>query len=336
MHIGAIFTLPVKRVLKDNFDQAPVGERASEQQALNAAPLSSVDVLGSSLLERMAARLSQLDAVRPVILREHAACTQLLPARSTAGGEFMSAWESAVAKLINAGVEILCLTRVSAYSDLDIADLLGFHMETGAPVTQAYASDGSLDIAMVTTSALRGDASSYRKSLGSLLAQPRRYAYSGYVNRMRNLSDLCRLSKDGLYERCGLRPTGTEILDGVWVREQVHIDEMARIIAPAFIGAGSRIGPDCVISGGSSIERNCEIDCGTSIHESCILPDTYVGVALNVQNSIVKGGKLYHVSRRVEVAISDERLIGINSRPASFLSSLDSRGHGVDRTDYIV
>jgi acetyltransferase-like isoleucine patch superfamily enzyme len=324
VQIAALLTLPGKRVAKSNLRHSPGGKHNSGQPDSSGGLLSSFDVLGSSLLQRTVDKLTQLGAIPPVILREHATSTQLLPPRSNASGEFLSSWENAVTNFVAQGVEILCLARVSAYSDLDYADLLQFHLQTGTAVTQAYGPDGSLDIAMVTTSALRADSSSYRKSLGSLIAHPRRYTYNGYVNRMRNFADLCRLSQDGLYGRCGLHPKGNEIREGVWAGEGVHIDESAQIVAPAFIGDGSRIASGCVISGASTIERNCEIDCGTSIHQSCVLQDTYVGVALNVNHSIVNGGKLFHLGRNVEIHIADERLVGDNRRSASFLASLGS------------
>src|SRR5207253_1824875 len=109
-----------------------------------------------------------------------------------------------------------------------------------------------------------------------------------------------------------------------WLGEGAVIDPSATISAPAFIGERSELGSSCAVVGGCSIERNCKIDYGTLIQESCILRDTYVGVALDVRRAIVAGSKMFPLNRNMEIRIADQRLVGQNSRPASFLAGLGS------------
>ena len=65
----------------------------------------------------------------------------------------------------------------------------------------------------------------------------------------------------------------------------------------------------------SSIERDCEIDGGTVIDNSFVLRGTYVGMALDVKNSIVGNERIFSLDRNVEVNVSDARLIGRNTKP---------------------
>ncbi len=150
----------------------------------------------------------------------------------------------------------------------------------------------------------------YRKIIATLIPEQHRFFYRGYVNQLNKAQDYRRLVEDGLYGRCGLRPVGKEVASGVWHGSGAQVEPSARISAPAFIGAGSRIGECCVVSGASTIERDCEIDCGTLVDQSCILQGTYVGVALDVLRSIVDDQTLFHLERNVEIGFADPRLIG--------------------------
>jgi len=60
------------------------------------------------------------------------------------------------------------------------------------------------------------------------------------------------------------------------------------------------------------------------IDNSMVLRGTYVGMALDVKNSIVGNEKIFNLDRNVEVSVSDARLIGPNTRPAAALSGLAS------------
>ena len=60
------------------------------------------------------------------------------------------------------------------------------------------------------------------------------------------------------------------------------------------------------------------------IDNSLVLPGTYVGVALDVKNSIVGNEKIFNLDRNVEVSVSDARLIGRNTKSISAFVGLTS------------
>jgi hypothetical protein len=279
-------------------------------------------VLGQSLLERAIAKLKQFGVARYTVISE---CSQqFLPSRGASVDASVEAWERAVAHYVAECVDLLLLVRVSAYSDLDYVQFLRFHLENQSPITQAYAGDGALDIALVDASQLRGVDGAYRKTLSALIRRQGRFVYHGYVNRLTRPQDFYKLLNDGLRGQCGLRPTGSETREWVWQGADSEIHESVAITGPAFIGEGSSIGACSTVGAGTSIERDCEVDCGTVVEESWITPNTYLGVALDVRRSIVGQSALFHLDRNVEVEIGDHHLIGAAAKSAPLFAGLGS------------
>lgn len=311
MQIGAIIT-----VAGDDPTELP---RKNRDDGSTLAHLSSRDILGSNLIQRTVAKLQTLETLPPVILRDASDSGQFLSTRGFAAGN-SSNWDDAVAHFVRNDVDTLCLIRASQYTDLDYAELLCFHLQTQSRLTQAYGNHGSLNIAFIDASCLREGDGGYRKAIGNMMTEQRRFYYRGYVNHLKTAADYHELAQDGLFGKCGLCPVGTEIHEGVWLGEQAQVDSTARLSGPMFVGAGSRVGAGCTIADGSSIERNCHIDCGTLVENSWVLQDTYVGISLDVRRSVVSGQKLFHVDRNIEIGISDRRLVGVNLPPSSLFS----------------
>lgn len=280
------------------------------------------DLLGQSLLDRAIAKLKRFGVFDYTVISESS--QQFLPSRGATGDAFVEAWEKATANYVEEYFDRLLLVRVSAYSDLDYVQFLQFHLETESPITQAYAADGALDIALVDASRLHALGGTYRRALSALISQQGRFLYHGYVNRLARPQDFYKLLNDGLRGQCGLRPIGTETREWVWQGADSKIDDSAVITAPAFIGKGSTIGACCTVGSGSSIERECEVDCGTAVEESWITPNTYLGIALDVRRSIVGQSTLFHLDRNVEVEIGDHHLIGAAAKSAPLFAGLGS------------
>jgi hypothetical protein len=281
-----------------------------------------VDILGQSLLDRAVAKLKQFGVSDYTLISESS--PQFLPSRVATIDAFVEAWERAVANYVEECVDLLLLVRVSAYSDLDYVQLLRFHLETESPMTQAYAADGALDIALLDASRLRGSNSAYRRALSALISRQGRFMYHGYVKRLVQRQDFYQLMQEGLRGQCGLRPVGTETREWVWQGADCEIDDSAAITGPAFIGEGSTIGACCTVGPGSSIERDCEVDCGTVVEKSWITPNTYLGVALDVRRLIVGQSTLFNLDRNVEVEIGDHRLIGAAAKSTPLFGGLGS------------
>ena len=96
---------------------------------------------------------------------------------------------------------------------------------------------------------------------------------------------------------------------GVWIEDQAEVHRRARIVAPAYIGRGSKISQDALITRFSSIERDCFVDCGTVIEESSLLANTHIGIWLDVCHAVVRGNKMLSLGRDVMIEISDPSIM---------------------------
>ena len=312
MRIAAILSVAKARQADGTFPVAARSETRRPTRFLSDTPYALADVLGQSVLNRMIARLQPLGTLPPSVIAPEG------------GATLLNAWENAVAHYISNSVDMLLLVRVNAYTDIDYRELIEYHRETQSPLTQVYAGDGALDIALVDARLLRNAEGGYRRALRTLIPKQRHFSYNGYVNRLRQPQEFYQLMADGLTNNCGLQPVGQEVQDRVWVGENAHVDSSASLTSPVFIGAGARVQSCCQIAGPSAIERGCTIDCGTTITESYVLPDSYIGVALSVRNAVVGHRKLFHLRRNIEVSIADRRLIGANTKSIPFLPGLAS------------
>lgn len=324
LEIGAILTLAGR---KPDGDLSRSSSTFITKELFGTSNRMMIEILGRSLVDRALDKVRLLGAVEPTLISEASSSGRVFPSRGAKPAGFIAAWESAVGQHVRSGVELLLLIRMSAYAELDFAELLRFHAETGAQVTQAYDSSGSLDIAVVNAAPLRALGGSYRNVLSGLIPQRRRYLYEGYVNRLNTPQSFRTLVEDGLHGRCELRPMGVEAQPQVWLGEGAQLDSSVLVRGPAFIGAGARVCACCVIQGAASVERNSEVDCGTLVEDSCILADTYVGVGLNVRHAIVANRRLFHLERNVEVGFGDHRLIDVTSKTPALLGTVRNSLH---------
>lgn len=105
---------------------------------------------------------------------------------------------------------------------------------------------------------------------------------------------------------------GEQVRPGIWADDGVEIQKGARIVAPAYLGRRCTIGKTALVTRFSNIERDSHIDYGTVIENSSILPNTYIGVWLDVRHSVVHGNKLLNLERDVLVEVCDSRLLRCN------------------------
>jgi NDP-sugar pyrophosphorylase family protein len=310
VQIGAVLTVSEAKENEIDFPALSIRGGRKRQRLVTRVPDNTVTVLGNNLGERIFSKLREVGVSRPTVIAESDSRKQSSWPQVLGGEESGSAWEQAIAHWVRENAEVLLLIRGNAFTNLDFTELLQFHIERKGALTQVYAADGYLDIAVVNAAVLRENAGTYKTTLTSLLPQHERFFHRGYVNRLRTPADFMQLIEDGLQRRCELRPIGTEIASGVWLGEGAEVEASCVISSPAFIGAGTRVGACCTVSAGSAVEHACEVDSGTSIEQSWILPGTYVGVGLTVRRSVVSNKKLFNVDRNAEVEIPDRRLIG--------------------------
>ena len=320
MQIGAILTLPGGR--RSEADLSRSSSNYFTKELFGTSRRMLTDILGKSLLDRTLDKVRQLESSEPALISEASPSNHVLPSNAPKNSGYTAAWESAINQHLRNGVNLLLLIRMSAYQELDYTDLIRFHLERGAPITQAYRYDSPLDVAIVSASAVRGSVGPYRQSLSKLISQQQRYSYTGYLNRLSSPQEFRALVEAGLRGECGLHPVGTETHPMVWYGEGAQVDGSAAVSGPAFIGSGARVSAYSVVSGATSIERNSEIDCGTTVEESSVLADSYVGVGLHVKRAIVANQRLFHLDRHVEVGFGDHTLIGATAKTSASLASL--------------
>ena len=309
MQIAAILTLAARTGSEADSIEPSRGENRRRKRFLTNVPDAKLEILGKSLLDRNISRLREAGIESTSVIAESSALTQLLPTRSATSNDFISAWEKAIGEYVRQGVDTLLLLRTSTYTDLDYNELLSFHSERRAGLTQVYAADTSVDVAVVNANLLRESEHAYRTTLSNLIPDQEHFYYHGYINRLRKPKDFRRLTEDGLTGKSSLHPVGTQVGQGIWFGDGVEVDDSCAISGPAFIGSNSRIAACVSITGGSAIERNCEIDCGTTVDQSWILQETYVGLGLTVRGSIVSNQKMFNLERKTELPINDPRLI---------------------------
>jgi NDP-sugar pyrophosphorylase family protein len=105
--------------------------------------------------------------------------------------------------------------------------------------------------------------------------------------------------------RCEKNFTGKEIRPGVWIDEGAKVHRRARIVGPAYIGRRSALRADTLITRCSSVEKDCCVDYGTVIENSSLLPNTHVGIWLDVCHAVASGNRLFSLGRNVGIEISD-------------------------------
>jgi len=282
---------------------------ARNSQLLFDTPAAFGEVLGETVLNRVVKRLRASGIDQVSVISEGARGKVAAIDQFVLGGNFWSAWDSVVSQYLHHGIELLLLVRLGPYVEINVDEFVRFHRERATPITQAYGNTGPLDIVLVEADSLRGGHTSYRSRFSTLLSQRARFRCRAYVNNLSEPEDFRKLVNDSLRSVCELRPLGQEVSPGVWLGDDAVVDELALIDAPAYIGADARVGASCVISGSSAIEEGCEIDCGSTIENCTVFPGTYIGMGLHVGNALVSGARLFSLTRNIEVAFGDRRLI---------------------------
>lgn len=118
-----------------------------------------------------------------------------------------------------------------------------------------------------------------------------------------------------------------EIEDGTFVGRRARLPSQAIDSGPVLVGCGSRVhrtarlGPDVVLGCDTLIDRHA------ILRRTIVLPGTYVGEGVELENAIVWGRRLIRVDRRVSLEVPDEALLAdlLGSPIARGLESLMSR-----------
>lgn len=104
--------------------------------------------------------------------------------------------------------------------------------------------------------------------------------------------------------------TARQVEEGIWISRNVSLHPTARLMPPVFIGENCRIGEEAQIGPMAVLGHDSVLDRQSMVKDSLILPGSYVGEALDLENSIVDRGKLINVTLGAELAIGEAFLLG--------------------------
>jgi NDP-sugar pyrophosphorylase family protein len=283
-------------------------------------PLAFVDVLGRSLLEHSVERLLNAGVKLTSLVVDRDIASSMPAFRHPLGKASVRVAEDpwpAIAQILETyranGCDCAFVLRPTAYMEPDLNDLLDFHRQAERAVTRASDREGPLDLwVMNCNSTTESIDSSMTAALLDPNSFPASYFVKEYVRRISDADDFRQLVTDAFVSRCSLRPMGNQLRPGIWADQGAQIRRGARIVGPAYLGARCTIGERAVVTRFSNIERDSYIDYGTVIENSSVLPNTYVGILLDVRRSIVHGNRLLNLERGVLVEVSDPLLLRAN------------------------
>lgn len=288
-----------------------------ESQQITGSPYALADVLGKPLVFRVIDRLKQQNVQKITVVTD--AVCELWPTGTATNGNWTAAtseqlWKSAEQAFndfAEDGADFVLVVNLGPYTEIDSNDLLQLHVERQASVTVAVDSEGiPLEIYALSTERRSDAAFLFRHALRGIPAGCEFFPFSGYVNRLSSPNHLRQLAIEGLMHRIQVAPEGEQIKPGVWLGRGAQVHKRARILSPAFIGAGARVRAAAVVTRCSALEHHTVVDCGTVVENTTTLPYTYLGAGLDVTHSVVGHGKLFNLKRGVEVEFADPRLIG--------------------------
>jgi hypothetical protein len=108
----------------------------------------------------------------------------------------------------------------------------------------------------------------------------------------------------------GLQPDGRELALGLSVGLQARVSPRSLKQGRAYVGDNSRVHPEAELLGDVMISRDAVIDRAAVLYHCVILPRSYVGEMLEVNDAIVAGDTLIRVDTGVVLTITDAFLLG--------------------------
>jgi carbonic anhydrase/acetyltransferase-like protein (isoleucine patch superfamily) len=317
--------MDVKAILIVGMPQPGVESAGGMPEFVAGSPIAALDILGCPLAVRVAQQLMAggVSSVAIVTNSEVACPTSLKQEAARENIRFVSAsaaelWrecEGVFQEFTDA--ELVIVWRLGAYLELDLADLIHNHRVRRARVTQVFGPGSEkFDIFAINGSRRNDAAYLFRHGLQESRTASSPYAFHGYRNALRNARDLRQLTIEGLQLRNRIEPVGEQVRPGIWLGARARVQHGARLLAPCYVGAYSRVRASAVITRCSAVEQHCEIDFGSVVENSSVLPFSYVGAGLDVCHSVVCNRRLLPLRRDVEIEITDSRLIGVFSEHA--------------------
>src|SRR5919201_3160589 len=279
-------------------------------------PLSLLSVVGKPIVCH-AAEYLRAAGVQAITIITHEKLRDMAPIGASICGDAKwvpttDAWKTAAeefSRYADEGAENVLISRSGPYTEINVQQLLEFHLQQHQHATSVEVAGEVLDIAMVAACRRHDAAFLLNNRLRKTLQPSRAYVSHGYLNHLKKPHDFRRLVRDALLMRCQIKPAGEEIKPGVWVGDHARIHRSVRLLAPAFVGAFAKLRAGTVVTSCAAIEDHAEVDCGPVVEDKTVLPYSYVGRGLDVAHAVVGQHYIAHLPLQAQVEIADPRLL---------------------------
>jgi len=300
----------------------PNAANHTRAETLGGVPIGLLPALGRSVVHHIARRLARNGVNRISIVSDPATEAPNFAREAVHGDanwtlaspeDFWHAAEEAFIRQTQDGADLVLLMRVGGYPELDIDELIQFHLDQHARVTSVNDGRDPLDVFLISASRRNDAAFLLRHCLSATRTPCSRFIHRRYYNPLQDARDLRQFVLDAFSQKIDVSPAGEQIKPGVWVENGARIMKGARVLAPAFVGARSKICPTAVLTRGACVEHHCHVDFASVIEDSTLLPYTAVGAGLDITHSVVGFRRVAHLRRNIEVEITDPKLISMRS-----------------------
>lgn len=309
-----------------------VGGGTTAQRSFAGVPVAFLDVLGAPVVQRVLERLEHFGVTAATVVTD-------VPVSSTpiargvfrpglrwveeTGSHFWRAVENVFNDFAQSGSEIVIVSTVGPYAEIEYEELIQFHLDKQCRITSVSGADGRPLGTFVISASRRNDAAYlFRHELQQMRTPCEEFQHRGYMNPLLTPGDLRLLALDSFAGLTKIMPRGSEMKPGIWVGENAKIHRKARLLAPCFVGANAKVRASSLLTRGSVVEHHSEIDCGTVVENSTVLPMTTIGAGLDVTHSVLGFRRIWNLKRDVEVEVEDDRLVGqLGSAPRRVVAS---------------
>ena len=295
-------------------------------EQLVGVAIAALDVVGQPVVCHVIDRLrncgvSAITVLGSVPTQSAASLSDRLPSRvryeEVFGERIWSAAESLFLRMSKDLADTVLILRVGPYAEVDFNQLLKFHLSRRNCATSlANQSRQPLDILALDGARAEEAAVVIQRKMQWNWRPSETLISYGYFNPLRNGRDFRNLTEDVLTRRCAMIPKGREVRPGVWMGKNARLHSTVKVEGPVFIGEHAKLREGVVVRGCSCIEVHSEIDKGTIIDGSTVLPHTYMGKHLTLEQSVAGYSQIAQVEGNLTVHIADERLTKTISAPS--------------------
>jgi NDP-sugar pyrophosphorylase family protein len=223
-------------------------------------------------------------------------------------------YEDVLRKIRVEGADHVLIIPAETLIDLDLTDLIDFHVTRGARITKVAAR--SLAGPTQASDSPPPEGAQYAET-GIVVVSSAvsgedtiEYRHDGPYLRIHDPATLWRANHEtlfGLFPKTAGPETGKE--KGKWIGHHCRIDPGAVIEVPVCIGNHARISAGAELLGGSVIGEGVIVDQDATVRSSVIMDHTYIGAYTNVSEKIVNGRFMMNVRTGVGVEVSDAILM---------------------------